>query len=81
MDVQRQQVDMNYDAFQRILSTVIDAHRDQYALMRDRRIVGYFALPGDAYDHGMDRYPDGVFSIQQVTDEAIHLGFWSVAAN
>ncbi|UZK68465.1 hypothetical protein OKW76_10370 [Sphingomonas sp. S1-29] len=80
-DIQRQQVDINYDAFQRSLQSIIRDHRDQYALMRDRVIVDYFDNPGAAYDAGMARFSDGIFSIQEVTDEPIELGFWSVAAD
>lgn len=80
-DPQRHQVDINYDAFQRMLGTIIGEHRGQYALMRDRQIVDYFARPGDAYDEGKARFDDGYFSIQEVTDEPIHLGFWSLAAH
>jgi hypothetical protein len=83
MDRVRQQVevDRNYDAFVRMLSTILPDHRDQIALMRDGEIVAYFDKPGDAYRRGLDRYPDGIFSIQEVTDEPIDLGFWSHVAN
>lgn len=80
-DPQRHQVDINYDAFQRMLGSILVEHRDEYALMRDREIVGYFEKPGDAYDAGNARFADGYFSIQEVTDEPIHLGFWSLAAD
>jgi hypothetical protein len=74
---QRQQIDRNYDAFQRVLGAIILTHRDEHALLRDEDIVGYFSSPGDAYRAGLARYSDGLFSIQEVTDEPIDLGFWS----
>ena len=80
-DRQQIEVDQNYDAFQRVLGSLLPQHRDEYALMRDREIVGFFAKPGTAYDEGVSRFRDGVFSIQQVTDEPIHLGFWSLASH
>ena len=76
---QRREVDQNYDAFTRMLGTILPAHRDQLALMRDGEIVGYFDAPGDALRAGLELYPDGIFSIQEVTDEPIDLGFWSHA--
>lgn len=78
-DRQRQakQVDQNYDAFVRVLATILPEHRGQIALMRDREVVGYFDKPGEAYRTAMARYPDGIFSLQEVTDEPIDLGFWS----
>ena len=76
-DRQRQEVDRNYDAFARILPMIINEHRDQLALMRNATIVGYFNTPREALRVATDRFPDGIFSIQEVTDEPIDLGFWS----
>ena len=41
MDRARQslEVDQNYDAFQRVLASILNEHRDRYALMRDRAII------------------------------------------
>jgi len=79
MDAARQkyEVDRNYDVFVRLLSALLPEHRDQFALMRDGKIVDFFEKPGDANRVGVEAYPDGVFSIQEVTDEPIDLGFWS----
>lgn len=83
MDVERQkqQVDLNYDAFVRILASLLPKHRDEYALMRDGEIVEFFDKPGHANRAGVERYPDDIFSIQEVTDEPIDLGFWSHVAS
>lgn len=73
---QKLEVDRNYDAFMRMLSSILDEHRDETALMRDGQIVEFFAKPGDAYRAGVERFPDQIF-LQEVTDEPIDLGFWS----
>jgi hypothetical protein len=78
---QRLEVDRNYDAFTRALGSIMPAHRDQFALMRDGAIIAYFDKPGDAYREGVSRYGDMIFSIQEVTDEPIDLGFWSHVAH
>lgn len=75
--VQRLQIDQNYDAFQRTLASILPEHRSEHALMRNREIVGYFASAGDAYRAGLVRFPDGVFSIQEVTDDPVDLGLFS----
>jgi hypothetical protein len=77
---QRSEVDRNYDAFVRMLGTILPQHRDKLALMRDGAIVAYYSSPGEAHRAGVERFPDGVFSIQEVTDEPIDLGFWSHVA-
>jgi hypothetical protein len=82
MDQARQklEVDRNYDVFMRTLSSLLPEHRDEYALMRDGQIVGFFKKPGDANRAGVETFSDGIFSIQEVTDEPIDLGFWSHVA-
>lgn len=77
---QSEEVDRNYDVFVRRLADLLVDHRDQYALMRDGEIVGFFTKPGDAYRVGLDRFEDSIFSVQEVTDEPIDLGFWSHVA-
>ena len=83
MDVARQnrEVDRNYDVFVRLLASLLPEHRDEYALMRDGEILGFFAKPGEANRAGLERFADGVFSIQEITDEPIDLGFWSHVAS
>lgn len=83
MDVARQrlEVDRNYDAFVRMLGSLLPERRDQLALMRDRKIVGFYQTPREALEAAADKFSDGIFSIQEVTDEPIDLGFWSHVAS
>jgi hypothetical protein len=77
--VQRQEIDANFDFLQRQLASVLPVHRGKYALIKSCRFEGFFERPGDAYRAGLKRFSDGVFSIQEVTDEPLHLGFMSLA--
>jgi hypothetical protein len=79
MDSERQrlEVDRNYDSFMRMLGAILPEHRDELALMRDGNIVGYFKTPKEALRAAVERFPDRIFSIQEVTDEPLDLGFWS----
>jgi hypothetical protein len=81
MTSQRQQleVDRNYAAFMELLDSVLAEHRNELALMRDGKIVGYFDTPRDLLVAASELFPDGIFSIQEVTDEPIFLGVWSDA--
>lgn len=80
-DAHSLEVDQNYDAFQRMLGSILVEHRNRYALMRDRQIVDFFDKPGDAYREGLRRFVDRPFSIQEVIDEPIDLGFYSHVAD
>ena len=79
-EAQRQEVDANYDYFVRALSGLLPDHIGQYAVLKSRRIVEFFDSPGDAYRYGLDTYGPQGFSIQEVTDEPIDLGFFSHVA-
>lgn len=73
----QEEVDRNYEAFQRLLPTILNDHRGKCALMREGQIVTYFTTPVDARAAGEKLFPDGLFSVQQVTDIAIDLGYFS----
>lgn len=77
---QRQkEVDANFEAFQTLLADLIEQERGRFALMRDRQVVEIFDTPGDALRVASRRYDDGRFSIQEVTDRVIGLGYYSYA--
>lgn len=79
---QKLEVDRNYDAFTRVLGSLLPQHRDQLALMREGEVIGFYNSPREALEAAADKFADGIFSIQEVTDEPIDLGFWShVASN
>ena len=79
VDRHRLEIDHNYDYFQRNLSVMLSEHEGEYALLRDRTIIGYFESVGEAYREALSRFPDKLFSIQLVTPEPVELGNWSVA--
>ncbi len=76
-DAQRHEVDANYDYFVRRLGSLLPEHLGQYALLKSRAIVDFFEKPGDAYRFGVRQYGPQGFSIQEVTEEPIDLGFFS----
>lgn len=75
----QKEVDENFDAFQAFLPELIDQQRGKFALMRDRQIVEVFDTAGDALRAATLKYSDGRFSIQEVTDRVIGLGYYSYA--
>ena len=73
------EVDRNYDFFQRNIDRFITDHRGEYALIRNREIIDFFDDPGKAASFGTLRFPDQIFSIQEVTDSPIDLGLYTYA--
>ena len=80
MSEQKQtQVDINYQAFEKKLPELIVTHRGKFALMRDGEIIEFFDTARDAYVAGQKILSDSVFSIQEIVETPIDLGFFSYA--
>ena len=75
------EIDSNLVFFQEKLPELLAAHPGKYALIRHREIVGIYDTAVDAQITGQKFYTDGLFSVQQVTDEPIDLGFFSHAVH
>lgn len=75
------QVDKNYEVFKKILPKIIKDNRNKFALMKDGEIIGYYSSAEDAQITADKFFEGKPFSIQQVTDTAIDLGFFSHAVH
>lgn len=81
MPTKQDEVDRNFAFFQKELGSILPQHRGKYALLRHERITGFYDTAQDAQTAGAQLYPDGMFSLQQVTDEVGDLGFYSHAVH
>ena len=77
----KDEVDQNYDFFQRSLKTFLKERSGEYVLLKSKAVVDFYDVIGDAYRAGLEKFPDGVFSIQQVTDEPVELGMMTLAVD
>ena len=78
-DSRRDQIDKNYQAFERVLPELIRTQAGKFALMRDGSIIAFFDTARDALIAGDKLYQDGLFSIQEVIRTPADLGFYSHA--
>lgn len=78
MSKHQEQVDKNYEAFQKALPT-LQAHAGKHALLRDGEIVAIYDTLGDAVATAEKFYQDGMYSIQKVTADPVDLGYFSHA--
>jgi hypothetical protein len=81
MKSKQKEIDANFEFFQKKLPEILEHHRGKYALIRNREIVGYYDTAVDAQLSGSQLFKDEVFSIQQVTDKSVDLGFYSHAVH
>lgn len=70
-------VNANCEAFIRKLPELLRTHPGQFALMRNKEIAGFFPSARTASQHGERTFDDGLFSVQEVTDEVVDLGWFS----
>ena len=63
---QEKEVDKNYEVFKKLLPEIIGEHENEWALMSNEKIIGYFAEYGDAKKAGMRLYAENgnLYSIQ-----------------
>jgi hypothetical protein len=80
MSIEKRQseVDKNLDFFVGELPK-LGPQVGKFALLHDRSIIGFFDTVPDAVKVGNERYPEGQFSVQQVTETPVDLGYFSHA--
>ncbi len=74
----QQEVDENYEAFKAMLPELMRTHPNKFALMHNKEVVACFDTSRDAIAAG-NNLIDGHFSVQQITDRSIDLGYFSHA--
>lgn len=77
----QEEVDRNFEFFQKKLPELLKEHRGKYALIRDQQIISFYDTAQDAQTSGEQQYSDGLFSIQRVTEDVGDLGFYSHAVH
>lgn len=76
---QQAEVDRNYEVFRQQLPGLLKTDADRFALMRDGAIVACFDTSHEALEAGRKRFGNSPFSVQEVTDRAVDLGWLSHA--
>ncbi len=75
------EIDSNYDAFQRVLVKHLKSHESEFALLRKGEIIAFFPTVSEAASEAAIRFQDQVYSIQQVVQDPIDLGFFTHAGS
>ena len=75
----QREIDENLDFFQKKLPDLLKDQRNRYVLLRNQKIVGIYDTIRDAKTAADTIFSDQIYSIQQVTDTSLNLGFYSYA--
>lgn len=73
------QVDRNYAAFTALLPDLMKTSAGKWALLHDAQVEAVFDTARDAQLAGGKLYADGLFSVQEIRDRALDLGWFSHA--
>lgn len=74
-----QEIERNRIAFTQELANLPAERQGKFALIRHQQIIDYYDTPLDAM-RAAKQYADQMYSIQQVINTAVNLGFFSYAA-
>ena len=75
----QKEIDANFEAFQKVLPDLLPSEADRWALMRHGKCVDFYDTLRDAETAGRAMYKDRTFSVQQVSDAVVDLGWFSHA--
>lgn len=78
-EARRTAIEQNFAAFQKLLPDLLKSHNGKFVVMREAKVDAVFDTARDAMVYGVKRFPDGLFSVQEVTDKKADLGFFSHA--
>ncbi len=73
------QVDRNYTAFRTHLPDLMKTSAGKWALLRNAKVEAIFDTARDAQVAGGKLFADGLFSVQEIRDRAVDLGWFSHA--
>ena len=75
----QKEIDANFEASQKALPDLLPYEADRWVLMRHGECVDFYDTLRDAETAGRAMYKDRIFSVQQVSDAVVDLGWFSHA--
>ena len=75
----RAEIDNNLERFLELLPELMLKHSNDYVLMKDRSVIGYYKTAIDAQIAGNQQFDDYLFSIQRIKEVAEELGHFAYA--
>ena len=67
------QVKENFKAFQKVVPELVKKYPFWYAIMRDKKVVAICKNMDAGRPYAEKRFPDGLYSVQLITDKPIRI--------
>ena len=77
----QREIDQNYQYFQTVVGTYLNLHQGKYALLHDCGVIGFYASLAEAVNAGHSQFDGAIFSIQEVRNSPVDMGFYSHATS
>ena len=78
-DSWQRELEENYKAFEKLMPNFRAQDNGKFVLMRNGKQVNIFDSAKDAVIFAEAQFPDGMYSVQQVTSKVVDLGYFSHA--
>ncbi len=75
-----EEVRENYTFFKKNLPELIKEHRDKFLIIRDKKVEDVCDTGEEAIVKAKEKFPDELYSIQQVSEREVDLGSISAYA-
>lgn len=73
------EIDRNFVYFLHHITHFVDQHKGKFALLRGEAVISFHDTLLSAEEQAAQHFADGLFSIQEVNDEPVDLGFYTYA--
>lgn len=80
-ELQRAEAQANYEAFEAELPSLMERYEGKFAVYRHRQLLEFFDDYSVAEVFGRSRFDDGLFSIQEVTQEPLDIRWFKYASD
>ncbi|MCY3829057.1 MAG: hypothetical protein OXF89_07970 [Rhodospirillaceae bacterium] len=81
VEAQQREVDRNYEAFKAVLPELLKTDENRFALLHEGQVIACFDTSRDAMQAGRTLLDGKHFSVQEVTQRTVDLGYLSYASN
>ena len=75
----RREATRNFEVFQEKLPKLLETERGKWALLHHAELIAIFDTYEEAGQAAGRLYPDDVYSMQEITDQIVDLGWFSRA--
>jgi AAA+ ATPase superfamily predicted ATPase len=75
----QKELENNYRAFEKLLPSYQSMDNGRFVLLRHENQINIFDSARDAVIYANAQFPDGIYSVQQITRKIVDLGYFSHA--